>query len=302
MPLDKDIENHSPRPAPSASEIRRIKHRQQTPMLPVEYWTEAQPGKVLPASVVYVTGGTLVPSMLPDPDLPPPVTVAMPPGTHRGKLPNGLTAKADAMARLMARNVAGTDAYRACFKASGEPIRDAQRAWQISRHERFKYAVREYRAELEREQRQAVIEMQDFVKGRLVHEAQTADQAPARIRALELLGKTEGMFVDIKRTERAINPNDLRNLKDQLEQRLRRALLQINPKLLTEAVPDGGTDQSPTGDESGLPGPDRPSAPLFSNGSHPATGDSNSPTRSPISRPPVSSGSHREMSLADLGL
>lgn len=187
----------------------------------------------LPASVVYVAGGTLVPKPPADPDMPEMVIAEVLGGlpdirgnTHLGRIPhNGLTPRMDAMARMMARGIAGTPAYRAAYNVAGGQIRGdrrhSDRAFRIMKHPRFKASLAAYRAEMERERRQQAVGMRDFVLGRLVHEAQTAPEAAARIKSLDLLGKSEAMWTTVTRNEKTLSPKDVDRLKHTLEQRLR---------------------------------------------------------------------------------
>jgi hypothetical protein len=205
-------ENSSQRMVTSASET-------------IPEWTvpDGVTGDMLPASVVYVQGGNLIPALPDDPDLPKAITAAANVNAW-GKAPNGLGSRTDIMARLMARGVQGTPAYRAAYKRSGDPIRDAQRAWAITRKPRFRSALSEYRAAIEGESRQQAIGMADYVKGRLVQESQHAKESAARIKALQLLGQTEGLFTTVHRTEKVMDAAQLHTMKAQLYQRLRQAM------------------------------------------------------------------------------
>ena len=255
-------------------------------MLPAEYWTTPAQGKVLPVDVVYVTGGTLVPRMPADMDIPSAITVAMRNGKYT-KLPNGLRPRSDAMARLMARGAQGTSAYRACYKATGKPIQDSRRAWAIAGSERFTRAVAEYREELERRQRQASIGMRDFVLGRLTVEAQTAPEAAARIKALDLLGKSEGMWTTVHRTEKAMSPKDITSLRDQLEQRLRSTLSRLSPSMAAALSHDTGSGRPSSGaDETAEPHPG--DSPLISRGFPSKTVDTIPLTQSDQNTTPIS--------------
>lgn len=214
--------------------------------------------EALPVSVVYTMGGTLLAHLPVDPDIPSPVHIGDIQAQGRKRLTNGLTPRADCMARLMARGVSGSDAYRAAYGDKGRtPHTIAARVNQIMGYATMATVVRDYRERMERERQQATVGMRDFVTGRLVHEAQTADNAPSRIRALELLGKTQAMFTDVKRTERAINPKDLDKLKGQLEQRLRSALSRLVPGLShtsgTAISPESGGNEVPATPPGGQP-------------------------------------------------
>jgi hypothetical protein len=188
-------------------------------------WTvpEGVTGDMLPASVVYVEGGKLIPALPHDPDLPDVLTAA---ANIKGwrKLKNGLAPRTDIMARLMARGVQGVAAYRTAFNRSDEPIQASTKAWRIIGKPRFAAALRAYREILERESRQRAVEVADYVKGRLVQESQTAKESAARIKALQLLGQTEGLFTTVHRTEKVMDAAQLHTMKAQLYQRLRQAM------------------------------------------------------------------------------
>ena len=202
---------------------------------------------LLPARVVYSLDGRLIPAITHDPNHPPVdmVRVKLPEGVRR--LPNGLTIKSEAMARLMARNVGPSDAFRSAYSAHNAPAHQvANRALRITRNPRFRKAVERYRAELEEEGAQITIDMGTFVRGRLVHEAQSAKQDGARIRALELLGKSVSMFTDVKRIE-TFTSSDVDKLKSQLNQRLtdlvQRLGIAASPSPLTGMSPSHGDER-----------------------------------------------------------
>ena len=180
-------------------------------------------------------------------------------------LANGLTPRADAMARLVARGATLSDAYRAAYQSKPDlpPMQATNAAYRITHKSTWGPAIDRYRAEMEGKRSQAVVNMRDFVLGRLTLEAQTAGESSSRIRALELLGKTEALFTDVRRTERSINPRDLEALKTQLYQRLSTALGRYNPSLSLGT----GTANSPpsaTAEEKGSRDPDPPGSPLES--------------------------------------
>ena len=265
--------------------------------------------------MIYMPEGNLAPAIPYDPDIPP---AELLPGwvTVRGRLPNGLSRRADLMARLMARGVQAVAAYRAAFNASGEAIRDAKRAWRIGRTPRFRAELGSYRERLQRERRQASLGMREFVLGRLALEAQHASESSARIKALDLLGKSEALWTTVHRTEKTISPKDMQSLRVQLEQRLRDAMLKLNSRLQGQAVAhshDTGSGQAAAGPQAGdetAGGPHPPGSPLILNGFPSKTFDTiplkGSPSEThPLESPQTSTpdGSlHREMELEDLGL
>lgn len=272
----------------------RAKHM---PMIAPQYRTVI-PGATIPhAEVVYTVGGGLIPALPADPDLPRALTATTVHGGKNRRLANGLTRRADIMARLMARGAGTSAAYRAAYNGyDHDPIRVSDRANKITQHAAFSSVVSRYRATLEHEARQQAIGLGDFVKSRLVHEAQRARNDGARIRALELLGKTEGMFMDVRRTEKALSPKDLGALKSELNQRLRDHLLRVAPQLAAIGLSqDTGTDTPSTGDDgpqSSHGDPHRGAPPLNSSRDSPSSEDSIPGTQSrrsydPPVQPPI---------------
>jgi len=200
-----------------------------------------------------------------------PLDLDIPPAQISGErragriLANGLTPRADAMARLVARGATLSDAYRAAYQSKPDlaPIQASQAANRICHKPEWRGAIDQYRREMEAKRAQAVVNMRDFVLGRLTMEAQTAGESSSRIRALELLGKTEALFTDVRRTERSINPKDLEALKTQLYQRLSTALGRYNPAL-SLGIGTANSPPSATAEEKGSREPHPPGSPLES--------------------------------------
>ena len=194
----------------------------------------------------------------------PPVTISGEIRTGR-TLANGLTPRADAMARLVARGATLSDAYRAAYQTKSDltPEQATYAAYRITHKPVWSSAIGLYREEMERKRSQAVVNMRDFVLGRLTLEAQTAGESSSRIRALELLGKTEALFTDVRRTERSINPKDLEALKTQLYQRLSTALGRYNPAL-SLGMGTANSPPSAPAEEKGSREPHPPGSPLES--------------------------------------
>lgn len=234
-------------------------------------------------SVVYLRGELRHIPM--DTDIPP-MIARQGKGYGRRHLENGLTPKADAMARLVARGTTLSDAYRMAYGSKASPLAVTTGANQAAKANGFHAVVSQYREEMEGERRQDAVTTRDFVMSRLVEEAQTADNAPSRIRAVELLGKTEAMFTDVRRTEKTISAKDIQSLKMQLEQRLRTALTRLGPGL---SLGLGTTDQV-EGTETGELGTAPGGQPPFGLAGPPTSGDTISGTLSPDLPPPISVG------------
>lgn len=231
--------------------------------IPGAYGSKAPKEPMGAADIVYLAGGTLMPRVPLDLDIPPPVISGE---TRTGRtLANGLTPRADAMARLVARGATLSDAYRAAYQARPDiaPEQVTYAAHRITNKPVWRDAVGLYRRGMEEKRAQAVVNMRDFVLGRLTLEAQTAGESSSRIRALELLGKTEALFTDVRRTERSISPKDLEALKSQLYQRLSTAIGRFNPSLSLGMGTANGPP-SAVEEEKGLREPHPPGSPLES--------------------------------------
>lgn len=253
-------------------------------VVPMDQYVSLRHGQAVPANIIYTSGNHLLPALPDDPDLARALTVRTTwKQGDRGKCPNGLTRRADVMARLMARGAGGTSAYRAAYNASGDLLRVNSRAERITRHPAFWPAVNRYRDVLSWEAKQQEVKTKDLVMSILVREAQHGDKSASRIKAAELLGKTEGMFVTVSRSEKTLAPSDLKSLKTQLEQRLMQALGRLNPHLTNGSQGSSlghGTDITPQGDETASAGPHPGAPPLFVDGSHPGSVDRTLPKRS----------------------
>lgn len=258
------------------------------PSVPAQFSMDIVHGQIVPDNVVYTTNGGLMPALPADPDLPKALTVTTAKTHHKpgpsGKLPNGLTRRADVFARLMARGASGAAAYRAAYNYTrSDPIALQRHAARLRSNPKVGAASERYRSVLEQEARQQGIRARDYVLARLVQESQHAAKGSERIKALELIGKTEGMFVTVSRSEKTLAPGDLKSLKTQLEQRLMQALGRLNPHLTNGSQGTSlghGTDITPQGDETASAGPHPGAPPLFVDGSHPGSVDRTSPKRS----------------------
>jgi hypothetical protein len=242
--------------------------------LPVAIDNTSRPGSAskLPDKTVYHTGGILLPDNIPnDPDIiAEEISETNPQWLIYGKrCANGLRPRHDLMARLMARGLSVADSYRAAYNRYDLPaITVSQRAASVTKHAKFIGVLNQLRADYEQKSLQNAISVVDFVKGRLVLEAQSARNDGARIRALELLGKTESMFVDVKRNEN-VNVADLDKLKAQLEQRLRGILKNYSNVSSLEqgtAIPAETQRYNVTDAEIVQPEPHAPITPLLGTG------------------------------------
>lgn len=260
--------------------------RKALPLIPVNEATSKSPDE-LPARVIYsLRRDALVPAPGLDPDMPTPEFKLV--AKQPGKLANGLTYRADAMARMVARGVPATEALRSIYpvRPGLAPKYVAERAFRITRSETFDRVLTGYREELREQGAQAIVSIRQFVMSRLVQEAQDAKADASRVRSLELLGKTEGMFTDVKRVEH-IQDGRIDELKQRLSARLEQIMTRFAPM-----SPSHGDDIATI-----QPQPHPPSTPLISSGSHPEKLHMN-----PLSHPPISGAPIPEMTLEDLGV
>ena len=261
---------------------------------------EANPldGEVMPPApvhVLYLPGQGLRPHVPADPTMP---SLTLESGwdvPKGGKVPGwGVSPRMLIFARLTASGVSGREALGAAFPLLyGQKNRARQairRASRIMANPAMRETVRRLRELSERARRQETTSMRDFVLARLTHEAQTAPEASARIKALDLLGKSEAMWTTVIRQEQASTPEALENLKSQLEQRLRVALT----KLGVAPTPDGERGNGPReGEAEPHPG----GTPLIARGTRPTPDDTIPPTQVLTSPGPI-----REVTPEDLGL
>ena len=108
-----------------------------------------------------------------------------------------LTAKQEAFAKQVAKGAVLSDAYRDCYSAEG--MRDStiwSEACKLAQNPKVSTRVKAIQAEMEEDRRTIARRREEFVLKRLAEEAEQAETDGARVRALELLGKTVSMFTD----------------------------------------------------------------------------------------------------------
>ena len=108
-----------------------------------------------------------------------------------------LTAKQEAFAKQVAGGGFLSDAYRDCYSAEG--MRDStiwSEACKLAQNPKVSTRVKAIQAEMEEDRRTIARRREEFVLKRLAEEAEQAETDGARVRALELLGKTVSMFSD----------------------------------------------------------------------------------------------------------
>ena len=108
-----------------------------------------------------------------------------------------LTAKQEGFAQKVSRGAVLSDAYRECYAA--DTMKDSTvwtEACKLAQHPKVSKRIKELQAQIEQDRRTIERRREEWVLKRLQEEADGADNASSRIRALELVGKTIGMFTD----------------------------------------------------------------------------------------------------------
>lgn len=135
-----------------------------------------------------------------------------------------LTAKQEAFAKQVAKGAVLSDAYRECYSAEG--MRDStiwSEACKLAQNPKVSTRVKALQAEMEEDRRTIERRREEWVLKRLAEEAEQAETDGARVRALELLGKTVSMFTDkIEQTD--TTERSASDIERDLRQRLDRLL------------------------------------------------------------------------------
>ena len=114
-----------------------------------------------------------------------------------GKEEKPLTGKQEAFAKLVAGGAVLSDAYRECYAA--DSMKDStvwSEACRLAQNPKVSARIKDIQADMEADRRTIERRREEWVLKRLSEEADQADNASSRIRALELVGKTIGMFTD----------------------------------------------------------------------------------------------------------
>ena len=108
-----------------------------------------------------------------------------------------LTGKQEAFAKLVARGAILSDAYRECYSADNMKSSTLwSEACRLAQNPKVSARIKDIQADMEADRRTIERRREEWVLKRLQEEADGADNASSRIRALELVGKTVGMFTD----------------------------------------------------------------------------------------------------------
>jgi len=108
-----------------------------------------------------------------------------------------LTGKQEAFAKLVAGGAVLSDAYRECYSADNMKSSTLwSEACRLAQNPKVSARIKDIQADMEADRRTIERRREEWVLKRLSEEADQADNASSRIRALELVGKTVGMFTD----------------------------------------------------------------------------------------------------------
>ena len=132
-----------------------------------------------------------------------------------------LTAKQEAFAQQVAAGAILSDAYRDCYSAENMADRTVwTEACRLASNPKVATRIKAIQTERESDQRVIRLRREEYVLKRLAQEAEGADVAGARVRALELLGKSISMFSDRVEVEQD-SDRSAAELEADLEKRLR---------------------------------------------------------------------------------
>ena len=132
-----------------------------------------------------------------------------------------LTSKQEAFAMQVAKGAMLSEAYRDCYAA--DSMRDStiwSEACKLAQNPKVATRIKAIQTERESDQRMVRLRREEYVLKRLQEEADGADVAGARVRALELLGKSISMFSDRVEVEQD-GDKSAAELEADLEKRLR---------------------------------------------------------------------------------
>ena len=110
-----------------------------------------------------------------------------------------ITAKQSEFARLVAEEgKTASDAYRAVYNVSPNTLDKTiwSMASALMANHKVSNRIKDIQKRLEEDKLTRAVRREEYVLKRLTEEADQADNASSRIRALELLGKTVSMFSD----------------------------------------------------------------------------------------------------------
>lgn len=132
-----------------------------------------------------------------------------------------LTAKQEAFAQQVAGGAILSDAYRECYAAENMADRTVwTEACRLASNPKVATRIKAIQTERESDQRMVRLRREEYVLKRLQQEAEQAETDGARVRSLELLGRTISMFSDRVEIEQD-ESKSAAELERDLEKRLR---------------------------------------------------------------------------------
>ena len=135
-----------------------------------------------------------------------------------------LTAKQEAFAQLVAKGSMLVEAYReAGYMPNGSDKTQWEAASRLMANSKVLARVKQLQADMEEDRRTIERRREEYVLKRLQEEAEQADTDGARVRALELMGKTIGMFTDRVETDDKTE-RQAADIEAELRQKLERLL------------------------------------------------------------------------------
>ena len=140
-------------------------------------------------------------------------------------LPNGLTEKQEAFCMGVFSGLSFSDAYREAYDAENmKPATIHRQAHELVINSKITARLDQLHRDREQQQRMQSLSRSDFVLKRLQDEAMNSDNSDgARVRALELLGKSVALFTDKVETEDKTE-RDAATIKSELQAKLDRLM------------------------------------------------------------------------------
>lgn len=137
-----------------------------------------------------------------------------------------MTFKQSQFAKLVAEEgMSNTQAYRIAYKPNKNATNKSihEMSCRVFANVKVQSRIRDIQHEIVKDQRMRTIRREEYVLQRLTEEAEFADNANSRIKALELLGKTVSLFDD--KTETNIKmPRSSEEIKEDLKLKLQKLL------------------------------------------------------------------------------
>ena len=134
-----------------------------------------------------------------------------------------LTNKQTKFANLVAEEgMSNTQAYVIAYNPSKNAKQKSihEMACRVFANVKVQSRIREIQYEIAKDHRMRAVRREEYVLQRLIQEAEFAENANSRIRALELLGKTVSMFND-KNENKNIVPRSSQDVEEDLKIKLK---------------------------------------------------------------------------------